>query len=99
MTWVDVPLMPNAAFDALMGSLKSPMFIATTRLHDECAGCLVGFATQVSIGPRRFLACLSTQNHTYRIAQDADFLAVHLVPRGAIALARLFGGESGDDTN
>ena len=92
-------LMPDASFDEFIGSLKSPVFIATTRRDDERAGCLVGFATQASIGPRRFLACLSVQNHTYRTALDADFLAVHLVPRAAIALARLFGGETSDDTN
>lgn len=91
--------MANETLDAFMGSLRSPMFIATTRRDDELAGCLVGFATQVSINPSHFLTCLSIQNHTYRLAQDADFLAVHLVPRAALTLARLFGGETGDDTD
>lgn len=91
--------MANDTFDTFMGSLKSPMFIATMRRDDELAGCLVGFATQTSINPSRFLTCLSVQNHSHRLAQDADFLAVHLVPRRGLALAQLFGGETGDDTD
>lgn len=63
------------------------------------AGCLVGFACQTSIDPPRFLVCLSRKNHTCRVAQRADLLAVHFVPRGADALAELFGGDSGDDVD
>ena len=39
--------------------LDYPMFIVTTRAGDERSGCLVGFASQVSIRPRRFLVGLS----------------------------------------
>ena len=63
---------------------------------EELSGCLVGFATQVSIQPSRFLVGLSKRNHTYRIASRADHLAVHLVPRTHAEIARLFGGETGD---
>jgi flavin reductase (DIM6/NTAB) family NADH-FMN oxidoreductase RutF len=56
----------------------------------------VGFATQCSIEPPRFLVCLSKSNRTYRVAREADALAVHFVPAGAEPLAELFGGETGD---
>ena len=69
------------AFDRLMSLLDYPMFVVTTRADDELSGCLVGFSTQVSIDPPRFLVGLSKRNHTYRIASRADHLAVHLVPR------------------
>jgi flavin reductase (DIM6/NTAB) family NADH-FMN oxidoreductase RutF len=45
----------------------APMYIVTVSTGRERAGCLMGFATQVSISPGRFLACLSIKNHTYRV--------------------------------
>jgi flavin reductase (DIM6/NTAB) family NADH-FMN oxidoreductase RutF len=84
------------AFEKLVSVLDYPMYIVTTHSGAEAAGCLVGFASQVSIGPPRFLVGLSKKNHTYRVAQDATHLAVHLLPRTHSELARLFGGETGD---
>ncbi|MGH3906506.1 MAG: flavin reductase family protein [Pseudonocardiaceae bacterium] len=69
------------------------------RASEVRAGCLVGFACQTSIDPPRFLVCLSRKNHTCRVAERADLLAVHFVPRDADALAELFGGDSGDDVD
>lgn len=86
-------------FNRLMSRLDYPLFIVTTAARDERAGCLVGFASQVSIHPPRFLACLSIENFTYRVAQGAEVLVVHPVPEGADELAALFGGETGDDTD
>lgn len=88
----------EVAFDALLASLDVPMFIVTTAAVDdgERSGCLLGFATQSSIDPRRFLACISVENHTARVAARADHLAVHVVPRARIDLAVLFGNETGD---
>ena len=86
-------------FDGLMGTLDYPMFIVTAADGDTRAGCLVGFATQVSIDPGRFLACLSDKNHTYRVARGASHLAVHFVPAHAGELAELFGGETGDEVD
>ena len=83
-------------FDALMGELDYPMFIVTVAHGGERSGCLVGFATQCSIDPPRFLVCLSKANHTYRVARHAELLAVHFVPADAEPLAELFGGETGD---
>jgi flavin reductase (DIM6/NTAB) family NADH-FMN oxidoreductase RutF len=71
----------------------------TAARGDERAGCLIGFASQVSIRPSRFLACLSVKNRTYRVAREADTLVVHLVPQQADELAELFGGETGDETD
>ena len=87
------------AFDHLVGELDYPMFIATTRAADERAGCLLGFATQCSIDPPRFLVCLSEKNRTCRVAREAELLAVHLVPSSAQALAELFGGATGDEVD
>lgn len=86
-------------FNRLMSRLDYPLFIVTTAAGEERAGCLVGFASQVSIHPPRFLACLSIENFTYRVAQGAEVLVVHPVPEGADELAELFGGETGDDTD
>jgi flavin reductase (DIM6/NTAB) family NADH-FMN oxidoreductase RutF len=89
----------RAAFNTLVGHLEYPMFIVTARAGDEPLGCLVGFTTQTSIDPPRFLVCLSHVNRTYRGARDAEHLAVHCVPADAADLAELFGGESGDDVD
>jgi flavin reductase (DIM6/NTAB) family NADH-FMN oxidoreductase RutF len=89
----------TAAFEKLASLLDYPMYVVTTHVGDESAGCLVGFASQVSIRPARFLVGLSKLNHTYRVAEGASHLAVHLVPRDHCELARLFGSETGDSTD
>jgi flavin reductase (DIM6/NTAB) family NADH-FMN oxidoreductase RutF len=85
------------AFDSLAARLDYPMFIVTTAVGERREGCLVGFATQCSIDPVRFLACISDKNRTYRLLQRASSMAVHLVPEDGDALVELFGGETGDD--
>ena len=51
------------AFEGLVGELEYPMFILTA---PGPLGCLVGFTTQASIDPPRFIACLSHKNRTFR---------------------------------
>ncbi|HEY4095657.1 MAG TPA: flavin reductase family protein [Baekduia sp.] len=89
----------SAPFNELVGELDFPMFIVTARAGEELAGCLVGFATQTSINPSRFLVCLSLANHTTRIAAMASHVAVHFVPDTATDLAELFGGVTGDEAD
>ena len=89
----------GAAFNALVGHLEYPMFVVTARAGDEPLGCLVGFATQTSIDPQRFLVCLSHANRTYRVGRDAEHLGVHCVPADAPDLAELFGGLTGDEVD
>ena len=93
--------MPDATrtFNALVSELDYPMFVVTTAAGSERAGCLVGFATQCSIDPPRFLVCLSKQNRTYRVARGTDVLAVHFLPADAEDLAELFGGQTGDEVD
>lgn len=89
----------QGTFQKLVGDLDYSMFIVTTAAGGERAGCLVGFASQTSIDPQRFVVCLSRNNRTYRVARAAELLAVHFVPRRAEPLAQLFGGWSGDDVD
>lgn len=83
--------------DALMGALDFPMFIVTATAGAQRAGCLVGFATQCSISPFRFLVCLSDKNRTLRIASSSQALAVHFPTDCARELVELFGEQTGDD--
>jgi flavin reductase (DIM6/NTAB) family NADH-FMN oxidoreductase RutF len=83
----------------LVAALDYPMFVVTAAAGGERAGCLVGFTTQCSIDPPRFLVCLSTKNRTFRVAREADLLIVHMVPSDATELAELFGGETGDEVD
>jgi len=90
----------NEGFDRVAGGVDYPMYVVTAVGADGTrAGCLVGFATQCSIDPPRFLVCLSEANHTYRVAQEASVLAVHLLRREDEALAALFGAETGDEVD
>lgn len=83
------------AFDEITAAIDYPMYVVTTTSPAGRSGCLVGFATQASIEPRRFLIGLSKTNHTHDVAAGADQLAVHLIPREHFELAQLFGGETG----
>jgi len=86
-------------FDALMATLDAPMAIVTTTDGEERAGCLVGFHSQCSIEPRRYIVWLSKANHTYRVVLHADHLAVHLLTADDADLAEVFGTLSGDDVD
>jgi flavin reductase (DIM6/NTAB) family NADH-FMN oxidoreductase RutF len=86
-------------FHALVGQLDYSMFIVTTSAGGEHAGCLVGFATQSSIDPPRFLACISRRNRTHEVAARASGLAVHFVPADAAELVELFGSRSGHEVD
>ena len=89
----------SEAFERLVGQLDYSMFVVTTQADGTRAGCLVGFASQTSIRPPRFLIGLSKRNFTYRVARDADHLAVHVLSKSDAALARLFGAETGDEVD
>ncbi|MET9962460.1 flavin reductase family protein [Streptomyces sp. NPDC006326] len=72
------------------------MYVVTAAAGGERSGCLVGFASQCSIRPPRFMVWLSTANHTFGVARRASYLTVHLLRSDQLALAELFGGETGD---
>ncbi|HEY2601673.1 MAG TPA: flavin reductase family protein [Thermoleophilaceae bacterium] len=85
-------------FAKLVAQLDYPMYVVTAASGGQRSGCLVGFGTQTSIHPARFLACISVKNHTFGVAREAPALAVHLLseePRQR-ELAELFGHETGD---
>ena len=84
-------------FQRLVGGLDYPLFVVTAAAGEERDGCLVGFTTQASIHPPRFLVCISDKNRTHRIAERAEYLVVHEVPRERRDLAELFGGETADE--
>ncbi len=86
-------------FEAFVAGLGQPALVVTAAAGGDQDGCLVGFATQTSIDPPRFLVCLSRANRTYRIAQRTDLLAVHVLPADRPDLALLFGGTTGDDVD
>lgn len=86
-------------FSDLVGDLEYPMMIVTAAAGGEKAGCLVGFATQCSIEPPLFAVWLSRRNHTFRVAQDAEVLAVHFPSSADAPLAALFGGETSDEVD
>jgi len=51
------------AFDAIVADLESPAYVVTTAAGAERDGCLVGFASQCSIDPPRFVVWLSKAIH------------------------------------
>jgi flavin reductase (DIM6/NTAB) family NADH-FMN oxidoreductase RutF len=91
--------LPVTPFQRFVAAIDYPLYVVTTSVNGEPSGCLIGFATQCSIHPPRFLACISKKNHTFQLAGDAIVFAVHVVPEKDKALAELFGGETGDETD
>lgn len=79
-------------FHQLLAGLDPPMVIVTAGR----SGCLVGFSTQVSIDPPRFLACVSKANHTHDEATRAPVVAVHVLDDADRHLAEVFGELTGD---
>jgi flavin reductase (DIM6/NTAB) family NADH-FMN oxidoreductase RutF len=84
---------------AVLGSRVHPMAVVTARAGDAYGGCLVGFHTQCSIDPARYLVCLSSANRTWHVANAAHALAVHFLAKADVELARLFGEVTGDDAD
>ena len=76
------------------------MFIVTVVGADgERDGCLIGFATQCSIKPQRFITCISKENRTFDAVRSADAIVVHFLGAQQRDLAELFGGETGDEVD
>ena len=88
--------MSRDAFERICSTLDSAMAIVTAYDGRERSGCLIGFHTQCSIAPRRWLACISKANHTYGVASGARRLAVHVLRDDQHGLAQIFGGETED---
>ena len=84
------------AFDSLVETFDFPMFVVTAWADGERSGCLVGFSSQVSITPRRFMVMISKANHTFGVASRTVVLVVHVLRPGDEEIARLFGEETGD---
>jgi riboflavin biosynthesis pyrimidine reductase/flavin reductase (DIM6/NTAB) family NADH-FMN oxidoreductase RutF len=87
------------AFHEIVGDLSYPMLIVTASDGSERSGCLVGFSSQCSIDPPRYVVWLSKKNHTYRVATRAEVLTVHFPEQAQHDLAQHFGSQSGDDVD
>jgi flavin reductase (DIM6/NTAB) family NADH-FMN oxidoreductase RutF len=85
------------AFGGFSHLVDPPLYIVTAAAGGERSGCLVGFATQCSIHPPRFLVCISVLNHTYGVAQRAEVIGVHRVGKDQRHLAAHFGELTGDE--
>lgn len=95
----DVRAAAEEAFPGIMTELDYPMVIVTARAEEGPAGCLVGFGTQCSIDPPRYLVCLSDKNRTERVASNANALAVHFLAADDLELARAFGEQTTDEAD
>jgi flavin reductase (DIM6/NTAB) family NADH-FMN oxidoreductase RutF len=89
----------DESFEDLMVMLDYPAFVVTTQAAGEPAGCLVGFATQISVEPPRFLVGVAKSSHTFGVASRSQYLAVQVLSRRHRALAELFGNQTGHQIN
>lgn len=85
------------AFRDIVGDLTYPMLIVTASDGHDRSGCLVGFSSQSSIDPPRYVVWISKKNHTYGVARRADVLTVHFPSKHQHDLAELFGSRTGDE--
>ena len=85
--------------DPFLEGFDTPMLVVTCvdPQSGERAGCLIGFASQCSIEPDRFVVWLSQNNHTHRVAMSAELLAVHGLADDQRDVAELFGTTTGDE--
>lgn len=91
--------MDHEEFAGFTDGLDYPLHVVTTASAHERAGCIVGFASQVSIRPPRMLVGISVENRTHTVVAQADLVVVHLLDARQHALAALFGGETGDEVD
>ena len=91
----------HGGFGELVGRLDYPMLVVTSpgERGSGPGGCLVGFATQCSIKPPRFLVCISKTNHTFALAVAAPWLGVHFLGAEQRELAERFGALTGDEVD
>ncbi|MBW8826121.1 MAG: pyrimidine reductase family protein [Acidobacteria bacterium] len=96
----DVAVLPGVdAFSRIVTELDYPMMVVTAGTAEERSGCLVGFGTQGSISPGRYVVLLSKVNHTFGVARDADVVAVHFLSSEDRHVAELFGSATGDEVD
>lgn len=79
-------------FHRLVADLDYPMMIVTAGR----SGCLVGFSTQCSIDPPRYLVCISAANHTHAQAMTAPVIVVHVLDDEDRHISEIFGELTGD---
>ncbi|MEZ5171684.1 MAG: flavin reductase family protein [Acidimicrobiia bacterium] len=90
----------SRTLDDLCGDLSYPMVAVSASSDDgERDACLVGFSTQISIQPWRYLVGLSVRNRTFQLAQRCPVVAVHFLQTGDLDLARLLGSASERDAD
>ena len=92
-------LEPGDVADSVLSWLDYPMVLVTATDGRSQDGCLVGFHTQCSIEPLRYLVCLSQQNRTTEVVARAELLAVQFLGQEDEAVARIFGELTGDTTD
>jgi len=90
---------PIVDFGDLVADIDYPMLVVTAEHDGDRQGCLVGFASQCSIDPPRFMVWISKKNRTAVTAGKAAALGVHFLSITDRELARLFGEETGDETD
>ncbi len=88
----------DRAMEAFARRDDYPLYVVTAGLAEggDMAGCLVGFVTQCSITPPRFLVCISKLNRTFFVAERSRGIGLHLLGREQRQLASLFGEETSD---
>jgi flavin reductase (DIM6/NTAB) family NADH-FMN oxidoreductase RutF len=91
------PVDATDVFQDLVADIDFPMLIVTADDGNERSGCLLGFSTQCSIYPARFVICVSQTNHTHGVALRSTHLGVHFLGPSDRDIATLFGEVTGDD--
>ena len=79
-------------------SAELPDAACDHRRRRGASGCLVGFSTQCSIDPVRFIVCLSDKNHTTRVALSRRPGRSFPARRGG-GPGRALRGETGDEVD
>jgi flavin reductase (DIM6/NTAB) family NADH-FMN oxidoreductase RutF len=87
----------GSAFECIVDHLEYPMFVVSACADGRVDACLVGFTSQCSIDPPRFVVFLSKANRTYELARRADTVVVHRLRADQHEIAEQLGGTSAHD--
>ena len=86
-------------FDAIVRSIDASMTVVTASMSGQDAGCLIGFHSQCSIRPERWVAWVSPANRSFPVITGANRVAIHFLGDDQHDLAVLFGSETGDEVD
>jgi flavin reductase (DIM6/NTAB) family NADH-FMN oxidoreductase RutF len=89
------PKLDREQFSGAVESVRSGLYIVTTMIGAEAAGCTTVWVSRVSFAPPLFGVVLSPQRFTYRAIEQSKRFCINVLGEDGLSLARQFGFHNG----